>query len=735
MVFVEESSRYKCVFGLRTKDEAYKQLQTYKEGMLLKGVNVECIRGDGAGELGRSAKFRQALNDLSLKWESSPPYTHQQQGLVERAIRQIVEGGRAQLARAYLGEEYWVWACRDFAFKANCLPHQALGGDSPYERLHPGRKPRYQALRKFGQTAYVHIDKSRKGDFSRGRLNKMRPRSERGILVGHDMGTAAYVVHLPRLKRVVTSSAVAFDDIPTERSFMTGRPEHWTSPAPGIDDAASDVAEELATETTHGCTSEDRIRHSAFDGRDIPRPNTIAPKDEQSPVTVEGKVSTPEINRGMVVRAEPDQLETMFMDEDITDDPSASTEGNNFAFCMLADTGISVQEVLVGSDAEKWKAAIEAEDQGLKNMKVITKEKCPTGTKPLQTKYVLNKKRDPNGLGERYKARRVVQGFHQVYGRDFFDTFAPVVGFDTIRVILKLAINHGWGLRSMDFTQAYLNAPLKEKIYVKNLDGSTGKLNKALYGLKQAGNEWNNILVKHTLRRKYWKVSENDSCLLFARNGQKIAMLAIYVDDLLLTGSWEEEIKCMQDHLLERFNGKAELEPRTFLKLELDRNGGDLYLHQTDYCKSIVEMVYRCPTRPVYVPLDKGADLTSRKEDEDKLDVEKYPFRQVMGKLMYLSHMSRPDISNSVRELGHQMHDPCMRHWRGLQHLLRYLATFPKEGIHFEHEEKSQGYQMKGYSDADFAGDVETRRSCAGYVLFLGETPISWSSKTEKSIV
>ncbi len=77
------------------------------------------------------------------------------------------------------------------------------------------------------------------------------------------------------------------------------------------------------------------------------------------------------------------------------------------------------------------------------------------------------------------------------------------------------------------------------------------------------------------------------------------------------------------------------------------------------------------------------------------------------------------------------MHDPCMRHWRGLQHLLRYLATFPKEGVHFEREEKSQGYQMKGYSDADFVGDVETRRSCAGYVLFVGETPISWSSKTE----
>ncbi len=413
MVFVEESSRYKCVFGLRTKDEAYKQLQTYKEGMLLKGVTVECIRGDGAGKLGRSAKFRQALNDLSLKWESSPPYTHQQQGLVERAIRQIVEGGRAQLARAYLGEEYWVWACRDFAFKANCLPHQALGGDSPYERLHPGRKPRYQALRKLGQTAYVHIDKSRKGDFSRGRLNKMRPRSERGILVGHDMGTAAYVVHLSRLKRVVTSSAVAFDDIPTERSFMTGRPEHWTSPAPGIDDAASDVAEELATETTHGCTSEDRIRHSAFDGRDIPRPQRSTEITETGPIKVEEEETENEcqmgLRRGTRVRTQFDPSSmpsgtremkelTRLIEEDLDDE-----ESNNFTYCMLSDVGITVEEAIAGPESKEWREAIEKKDQGLEELGVLTKEDCPAGIKPLKSIYVLTKKWTPDGSIEKYK--------------------------------------------------------------------------------------------------------------------------------------------------------------------------------------------------------------------------------------------------------------------------------------------------------------------------------------------
>ncbi len=104
MTFINEATRFKSVFGLKTRDQAYKHLKTYQEGMRLIGVIVECIRGDGAGEFGRSRVFRQELINLALKWESSPPYTHQQQGLIERAIRQVVEGGRAQLSRAGLSE-------------------------------------------------------------------------------------------------------------------------------------------------------------------------------------------------------------------------------------------------------------------------------------------------------------------------------------------------------------------------------------------------------------------------------------------------------------------------------------------------------------------------------------------------------------------------------------------------------------------------------------------------------
>ncbi len=99
---------------------------------------------------------------------------------------------------------------------------------------------------------------------------------------------------------------------------------------------------------------------------------------------------------------------------------------------------------------------------------------------------------------------------------------------------------------------------------------------------------------------------------------------------------------------------------------------------------------------------------------------------------MYLAHMTRPDISNAVRELGQHMHSPCTRHWKGLKHLLKYLATYSNLGLPIEQE--CQTPFLKGYSDADFASNTETRKSCAGYIVMYGGTLLTWSSKIERCI-
>ncbi len=220
-----------------------------------------------------------------------------------------------------------------------------------------------------------------------------------------------------------------------------------------------------------------------------------------------------------------------------------------------------------------------------------------------------------------------------------------------------------------------------------------------------------------------------------AEEGRKIAIIAIYVDDLLITGSWEEEIEKMQEHLLKEFVGRVERYPRSYLGLRIDKDEAGLCLYQTEYCEDIVMMVFNIPTREVHTPLDPGTDLTAIREGEESLDLDIYPYRQVLGKLMYLSHMTRPDISNAMRELGRNMHNPCIRHWRSLQHLLKYLATHSKLGTNFKREDLDVGLQLRGYSDADLAGDQETRRSCVGYIILLGNNPVTWSSRTERSII
>ncbi len=266
------------------------------------------------------------------------------------------------------------------------------------------------------------------------------------------MGASAYVVRLPRLKKVVTSSAVVFDDIPTETPFMSGRPEYWMSPAPGIDDADPVIAEETAAETSSDDAQRAQTRNSTFDGRDIPRPPAKVPEEGQEPVSDERKI----------VRAAADQLETLLANDDhedgletdynLTDGQEISYDESHFVHCMLAGSNIPMEDAMNGPEAEKWKEAIESEDRGLEELNVITKEDCPKGVKPLKTKYVLTKKTAPNGSVLKFKARKVVQGFLQEYGRDFLETFSPVVGFDTLRIMIKMMVEYGWQGWTMDFT-------------------------------------------------------------------------------------------------------------------------------------------------------------------------------------------------------------------------------------------------------------------------------------------
>ncbi|CAN0041445.1 unnamed protein product, partial [Choristocarpus tenellus] len=95
---------------------------------------------------------------------------------------------------------------------------------------------------------------------------------------------------------------------------------------------------------------------------------------------------------------------------------------------------------------------------------------------------------------------------------------------------------------------------------------------------------------------------------------------------------------------------------------------------------------------------------------------------------MFLAGTTRPDPSNSVRELGRYAVSPCNRHWKGLQHVLRYLAGTMKVEIHYPAGGEMDNGGLVGYGDSDWGNDTVSRRSMTGYLILLNEAPIAWKS-------
>ena len=165
--------------------------------------------------------------------------------------------------------------------------------------------------------------------------------------------------------------------------------------------------------------------------------------------------------------------------------------------------------------------------------------KLPEGKNPIKTKWVFKIKHEADGT-IRYKARMVVRGFTQMKGIDYQETYSPVVRYSSIRYLITLAVKFDLHIHQMDAMSGFLQGDLDEEIYVDkpkgfdNLDGDVFRLKNAVYGLKQASLVWNQKLDCGMKKLALLK-SKIDSCIFYKINKEDIIILAIYVDDILIS--------------------------------------------------------------------------------------------------------------------------------------------------------------------------------------------------------
>lgn len=155
-----------------------------------------------------------------------------------------------------------------------------------------------------------------------------------------------------------------------------------------------------------------------------------------------------------------------------------------------------------------------------------------------------------------------------------------------------------------------------------------------------------------------------------------------------------------------------------FLGLELSYESTDIVLHQKKYSFDLLKKIGMLNCKPTVTPIDTNVKLSLDvgRELEDPT-----MYRKIVGSLIYLT-LTRPDLALTVGVLSRFMQKPRKPHLEAARRVLRYIKYTMSYGVMFK---KDTSCRLQGYCDADYAGDVDTRRSTTGYVFMLGSNPIS----------
>ena len=711
VTFVDDYTRYTAVYFMAAKSEVLKYFKEFhKEAELVTGEKMKCLRSDNGTEY-VNGNFECYLKLHGIKRQLTAPYCPQQNGVAERVNRTLMDSARSMLCHSGLPKKFWGEAVLNATYVKNRVTTKAVESKVPYEAFWK-RKPSVDYMRTFGCDAYGQVPSAIR--------KKLDPKSRKVTFLGYDLRSKAYRLWDFEKNRLVISRDVAFnegsfseriahvpDGIGNGKVETVGVELQWeTDPVvPQVEDEGSqngDVVDQIQESDSDDDHPEDEPEMAGRPMRNRQRPAWMR-------------------NDDFVIGAELDEQLQQALSSVNVDSVGGEPE--------------TVQEALNSPQNKLWQKAMKTEYDSLINNGVFRLVELPEGHNVVDNKWVFKIKRNSDGSVQRYKARLVARGFSQQPGVDFSETFSPVTRYTSVRMLLAIANQLDLEVHQMDVQTAFLNGKLQEEIYMKQpvcfeqkgKESLVCKLEKGLYGLKQAARCWYQLLNDYVHKVGYQQCS-SDPCIYLKRVGKSVIYLAIYVDDLLILSNDIQLLEQEKAAFSKKFVMHDLGEARFILgmKITRDRQSRKLWLTQENYLSNMVEKFGMKDCKSVATPQETGQRL----EKNDGIPVKVKEYQALIGSLTYAAIGTRPDIAAALSVVSQFASNPNETHWKGVKRILRYLKGTSDYGICFYGRQDAE-IEVLCYVDADWAGDVVTRKSQSGNVFQLCGGLISWSSKKQ----
>jgi hypothetical protein len=378
------------------------------------------------------------------------------------------------------------------------------------------------------------------------------------------------------------------------------------------------------------------------------------------------------------------------------------------------------------------------------------------GTRVISSRFHYKIKRHSAGEHKlkvkRLKVRLVVQGQHMSKDKgDFTDAFSPVPHLSGVRCCMSMATAMKWKAVGVDLTQGFIQAELPKDgkaIYISPPPGHAEEADvvyqvlKPLYGMPHSGRclhiTWSNWLESQGFQKAgyegaMWSKKDKD--------GDTI-LVATHVDDSIVTGSNDDKTDTFVREMLDRFDGTCERNLTEMLGMEWERDikAGTSILHQKAFTEKLLKAFgFWQYSKPTKTPQAPGTRLSAADKPATPDPVLHRRYRAIVGALGWLNQGTRPDISHAYSELSKFVQCPGQKHMDAAEYCLKYLAGTVDLCIHYGRTKDGmiEGREINrlwGWVDADFAADLDTRRSHTGYVIMMNGGPISWKSVKQKSV-